>query len=96
MSSISVIIPTWNRAHLIQRALDSVSVQSHRPDEVIVVDDGSTDNTCELVEAEYPEVKLLSQENKGVSAARNAGIQAATGDWICLLDSDDTWQPEKL
>ena len=96
MQSISVIIPTWNREKLVTRALDSVFTQSHPPDEVIVVDDGSTDNTCNVVSEHYPKVKLLQQENKGVSAARNSGIQSAAGDWICLLDSDDTWQPEKL
>lgn len=96
MTNISVIIPTHNRADLIARSLDSVLAQTFMPDEVIVVDDGSSDNTCELVADRYPEVRLLDQGNKGVSAARNAGIDAATGDWLCLLDSDDSWQPEKL
>jgi glycosyltransferase involved in cell wall biosynthesis len=96
MSQVSVIIPTWNRVNLLTRALDSVFAQTHLADEVIVVDDGSTDNTCDVINEQFPEVILLKQENKGVSAARNFGIQAAAGDWICLLDSDDTWQPEKL
>jgi glycosyltransferase involved in cell wall biosynthesis len=96
MSLISVIIPTWNRVNLVTRALDSVFAQHHLPDEVIVVDDGSTDNTSEVISRQFPEVKLFKQENMGVSAARNFGIQTAIGDWICLLDSDDTWQPEKL
>ena len=96
MFSISVIIPTHNRFDLIVRALDSVLTQTHPPHEVIVVDDGSTDNTCELLTERYPDVRLLKQCNKGVSAARNAGILETSCDWICLLDSDDCWQPEKL
>lgn len=96
MFSISVIIPTYNRSDLIARSLDSVMAQTCPPHEVIVIDDGSTDNTSELVAERYPDVLMLEQGNKGVSAARNAGINVAKGDWICLLDSDDSWHPEKL
>lgn len=71
-------------------------VQSREPDEVIVVDDGSTDDTCTVVEAEFPGVRLIRQANRGVSAARNRGIEAATGEWIAFLDSDDEWKPDKL
>jgi glycosyltransferase involved in cell wall biosynthesis len=92
----SVIIPTFNRCHFLMKALRSVEAQSLRPHQVIVVDDGSCDETSEMVPQRFPNVKLLKQENQGVSAARNAGIQAATGDWIALLDSDDEWLPEKL
>ena len=93
---ISLIIPTYNRCSLLKRALNSVFEQSRKPDEVIVVDDGSTDNTAEMLIDEFPQVSIIRQSNKGVSAARNAGIQQAQGDWITLLDSDDTWQAEKL
>ena len=98
MFSISVIIPTWNREYCINRALDSVLAQTYPPHEVIVVDDGSTDNSSELVAERFPDVHLLKQSNKGVSAARNTGIKSSKGDWICLLDSDDsirspTWIP---
>ena len=96
MNSISVIIPSYNRAHLLPRCLASVIGQNYSPLEIIVVDDGSTDITEKLVSRDYPQVKLISQENKGVSAARNAGIRAAEGDWLALLDSDDTWFPDKL
>lgn len=96
MNSISVIIPTYNRAHLLPRCLDSVISQELKPLEIIVVDDGSTDATRDLVQRDYPGIKLISQENKGVSAARNAGIDAASGDWLAFLDSDDAWLPGKL
>ena len=96
MISVSVIIPTYNRAHLLPRCLDSVSSQELKPLEIIVVDDGSTDSTRDLVRRDYPGIKLISQENKGVSAARNAGIGAAAGDWLAFLDSDDAWLPGKL
>jgi len=94
--NISVIIPTWNRADRLARALQSVFAQRLPPAEVIVVDDGSTDDTRRLVRSQFPDVRYLYQPHKGVSSARNAGIQAATGDWIALLDSDDHWLPGKL
>ncbi|MCG6899247.1 MAG: glycosyltransferase [Gammaproteobacteria bacterium] len=94
--NISVIIPTWNRARRLARALQSVFAQRLLPAEVIVVDDGSTDDTHRLVHRQFPEARYLYQPHNGVSSARNTGIHAATGDWIALLDSDDRWQPEKL
>ena len=93
---MSVIIPGYNRAHLLPRCLDSVLAQEFKPIEIIVVDDGSTDSTRSLLQGSYPGVRLITQENKGVSAARNAGIRAATGTWLAFLDSDDTWFPAKL
>ncbi len=93
---ISVIIPTWNRAERLADALTSVFQQSVAVHEVIVVDDGSTDNTREMVARRFAGVRYIYQENRGVSSARNVGIRQATGDWIALLDSDDRWLPDKL
>lgn len=93
---ISVVIPVYNRERLITRALDSVYAQTSPPDEVIVVDDGSTDDSSSQISSLYPDVKLICQKNKGVSEARNNGIRHATFDWIALLDSDDEWLPDKL
>lgn len=95
-ATVSVVIPTYDRAELVVRALHSVLAQTRPPDEVIVVDDGSTDDTVERIRAQFPTVRLLAQPNRGVSAARNTGIRAATGEWIALLDSDDEWLPFKL
>jgi len=96
MASVSVVIPTYNRVHLLERALDSVLGQTLAADEIIVVDDGSTDNTVSTLKSLHPEVKLIQQDNLGVSAARNTGISAARHDWIALLDSDDVWHENKL
>ena len=96
MISVSVIIPTYNRARLLPRCLDSVLSQDLQPLEIIVVDDGSADSTRDLVRRDYPGVKLISRENGGVSAARNAGIGAARSEWLAFLDSDDAWLPGKL
>lgn len=93
---LSVVIPSYNRAALLKRSIDSVLKQSRAADEIIVVDDGSTDDTRQLLEDHYPQVNYLYQENKGVSSARNTGITNANYEWICLLDSDDSWQADKL
>lgn len=93
---ISVIIPTFNRAWTLGRAIDSVLAQTYAPKQIIVVDDGSTDQTRPLLAAYEDRIQILSQPNKGVSAARNLGIEHSTGDFIALLDSDDRWEPEKL
>ncbi len=93
---ISVVIPSFNRAHTLHRSLSSVLAQSSAADEIIVVDDGSEDDSAELVSSQFPTVRLIRQQNKGVSAARNTGISAAEHDWIALLDSDDEWLPHKL
>jgi len=82
--------------HLLERALDSVLRQTLAADEIIVVDDGSTDNTASTLKSFHPEAKLIQQDNLGVSAARNTGISAARHDWIALLDSDDVWHENKL
>ncbi len=93
---VSVVIPTFNRCDMIIRALDSVYAQHLRPSEIIVVDDGSTDSTVTQIQHRYPEVILIRQANHGVSHARNRGIDAAHGQWIAFLDSDDMWYPRKL
>ena len=96
-TSVSVIIPTYNRWQVLRRAIDSVLAQSVTANEIIVVDDGSTDNTHTLLQSTFGDrIKVLVQPNRGVSAARNAGLKIASGDWIALLDSDDEWLPEKL
>jgi len=93
---ISVIIPTWNRIKTLSRAIDSVLAQTSQASEIIVVDDGSTDDTGALIRARYAGVRYIYQDHSGVSAARNTGIRAANHPWIALLDSDDEWRPEKL
>jgi len=92
----SVVIPTFNRVRLLRRALDSVLNQSLQPFEVIVVDDGSNDNTRAVIAKEFPRVNYQFQENSGVSAARNKGISISSGSWIAFLDSDDEWCKHKL
>jgi glycosyltransferase involved in cell wall biosynthesis len=93
---VSVIIPTYNRAGIIAEAVDSVLAQDYKDFELIVVDDGSTDNTSEVMARYGDDVRVLFQENKGVSAARNRGITEASGKLIAFLDSDDLWLPQKL
>jgi len=95
-STVSVIIPTWNRQNVLSRAIHSVQSQSYPASEIIVVDDGSSDQTRELVTEKFGDVILLQQSNSGVSSARNRGIRQAKGQWIALLDSDDEWLPNKL
>jgi len=94
--TVSVIIPTYNRSHTIAQAIQSVQEQSIKPLEIIVIDDGSTDNTSALIKETFPDVKLYRQSNHGVSHARNRGIESASGNWIAFLDSDDAWYPGKL
>ncbi|MGB5686430.1 MAG: glycosyltransferase family A protein [Candidatus Electrothrix sp.] len=97
---ISVVMPTFNREGFLEQAIGSVLDQSHACGEILVVDDGSTDATSEVVRkiskgTEVP-IRYLHQENKGVSAARNKGIAEAQHDLLCFLDSDDRWAPRKL
>ena len=93
---IAVVIPTFNRRHTLRRCIDSVFGQNAQPKEIIVVDDGSTDGTATWLRDNFPEIRLIEQENSGVSAARNSGIRISTTEWIAFLDSDDCWLPEKL
>ena len=93
---ISVAIPTFNRAHLIAHAIDSVLKQTYADVEVVVIDDGSTDNTAEVVAKYGDRVRYYRQPNRGLGAARNAGLDQASGDVIAFLDSDDYWFDFKL
>jgi glycosyltransferase involved in cell wall biosynthesis len=92
---ISVIIPTYNRAYSLERAIKSVLTQSFPYYELIVVDDGSTDDTANLLE-KYPQIKVISQANQGVSVARNNAVKQAQGKYLAFLDSDDEWLEHKL
>ncbi len=98
MSIVSVILPTYNRAHLIARAIRSVLDQTYHDFELIVVDDASMDNTKEVIMGfNDPRIRYIRHElNRGGSAARNTGINAAHGEYIAFQDSDDEWLPEKL
>jgi glycosyltransferase involved in cell wall biosynthesis len=96
--AVSVIIPTYNYARFLAEAVDSVLCQTFGDLEVIIVDDGSTDNTPDVVRPYLSDerIRYIRQENKGLSAARNTGIRAARGEFIALLDADDVWLPSKL
>jgi glycosyltransferase involved in cell wall biosynthesis len=94
--TVSVVIPTYNRAKYVTETIDSVLSQSYTDYEIIVVNDGSTDNTREALAPYMDRIRYIHQKNSGVSAARNRGIKAARGKWIAFLDSDDIWVPEKL
>ncbi len=96
---VSVIIPTFNRAYCIERCVASALAQTHRAVEVIVVDDGSHDGTAALIEKRFgkdPRMRYVYQENRGVSAARNTGMDQSHGEFVAFLDSDDIWKPWKL
>ena len=93
---ISAVIPTYNREKTIGRAIESVLAQDHLPNEIIVLDDGSDDNTRKIVESYGKKVRYVYQANKGVSAARNRGVAEANMEWIAFLDSDDYWLPHHL
>lgn len=94
--AVSVIIPAFNAVDTIEVTLRSILAQTFAPLEIIVVDDGSTDTTPELVARFAPEVRLLRQANQGCGPARNTGARVARGDWLAFLDADDTWLPPKL
>ena len=94
--TISAVIPAYNAEKYIARTLESVLSQTRPADEIIVVDDGSTDGTCEVVKSFGEKVRYIHQENAGVSAARNTGIENARCELIAFLDADDEWLAEYL
>ena len=97
MSTISVIIPVFNGARHIAETIQSVLHQTRVPDEIIIVNDGSTDETPEILEsAKSAGITVIHQENRGAGAARNRGMETATGSLVSFLDADDLWLPEKL
>jgi len=95
-STFSVIIPAYNSAATLARAVESVNAQSWPAHEIIVIDDGSTDDTLQIARGFGDRVRVLHQSNAGVSAARNRGAEAATGDWLAFLDADDWYCPDRL
>lgn len=96
MTLISAIIPVFNRPVQVKRAIDSVIYQSFKDLEIVVVDDGSTDETPVVLNSYSEKIKLIKSENKGVSAARNTAVHHASGKYIAFLDSDDEWKKDKL
>ena len=96
MEEIAVIIPTYNRCDLLKRAINSVIKQTITPKEIIIVDNGSTDQTYQMVSSLFPEINYFIEKKRGVSAARNKGILESKSKWIAFLDSDDAWKPTKL
>jgi len=96
MATVSVVIPTYNHAAFLSEALENVFAQTCSPLEVIVVDDGSTDETAEVLRMYERRIRVLSQANRGVAAARNAGAAVASGELLAFLDADDAWLPAKL
>jgi len=96
MPKVSVIIPTYNRSKYVTKAIDSVLAQTYKDNEIIVIDDGSTDDTRNVLAPYMDHISYFYQENAGVSVARNNGIKIARGEWIAFLDSDDEWFNDKL
>mgnify|MGYP000084725701 CR=1 FL=1 len=92
--NISVVIPTFNRGNFIRDTIKSVQNQTCKVDEIIVIDDGSTDNTKQLIKD--LDIRYIYQNNQGVSSARNTGIRESKNDWIAFLDSDDIWEKNKI
>jgi cellulose synthase/poly-beta-1,6-N-acetylglucosamine synthase-like glycosyltransferase len=95
-TTVSAVIPAYNYGRFLKRAIESVLAQTRPLDEIIVIDDGSTDDTREVVSHFGDRVRYIYQENGGLPYARNRGIAAATSDWIAFLDADDWWLPEKI
>lgn len=96
MTLVSVVIPTFNRSHLIRDTLDSVLSQSYPHLEIIVVDDGSTDNTLNLLSEYGQGIRVIHQSNQGEGSARNTGIRESKGEYVSFVDSDDLWLPNKI
>src|SRR3972149_3633636 len=94
--SVSVVIPCYNGAVYLHETIESALAQTHSPLEVLVIDDGSTDDSAAIADSFGSPVRVIRQTNQGESVARNRGIDEARGDWIAFLDSDDVWNPTKL
>lgn len=94
--TVSVVIPCYNGAPFLRETLESALNQTHPPLEIIVIDDGSTDDSAAIAELFGPPVRVIRQENQGESVARNRGIDEAQGEWLAFLDADDLWKPTKL
>ena len=94
--TVALVVPAYNAGRFIAETLNSVLAQTVRPDEILVADDGSTDDTAKIVAEQFPEVQLIRLPHGGVSMARNAAIARATSEWLCFLDADDLWLPRKL
>lgn len=92
---VSVIVVTYNHARFLKDALESIKRQTFKDYEIILVDDGSTDNTGEIVKG-YQGIRYIYQEHRGISRARNTAVKAAKGKWVAMLDSDDLWEKDKL
>jgi glycosyltransferase involved in cell wall biosynthesis len=93
---VAVVVPLYNKRPYIERTLRSVLSQTSPPCEIIVIDDGSTDGSGDLVRAVFPEVTIIRQENRGVGEARNAGLSVASSSWVAFIDADDIWSPSHL
>ena len=93
---VSVIIPNYNYAQYVDEAIESVMNQSYKDIEIVVVNNGSTDNSMEVLEKYSKKIRLINQENLGQSGARKTGLERATGDYIAFLDADDKWDPQKI
>ena len=96
LQRVSVVIPTYNYGHFVTEAVQSALTQTYPNLEVIVVDDGSNDDTAERLRQFGNQIIYIYQQNKGLSSARNAGIRRATGEWVAFLDADDVWHAEKI
>src|SRR4051812_13046945 len=94
--TISVVIPCYNGALYLRETLESALAQNYAPLEILVVDDGSEDDSAAIAESCGAPVRVIRQPNQGESVARNRGIDEARGDWVAFLDADDLWEPEKL
>lgn len=94
--TVSILIPTYNRENVIRKALDSALAQTYRKVQIVVVDDGSTDNTRDVIKSYGQDIVYVYQKNRGIASARNTGLRHCTGDYIAFLDSDDYWLPQKL
>ena len=95
-AKVSIIIPSFNSAHFVVDAVESVLKQTVHSTEIIVIDDGSTDDTQARLAPRRDRITVIHQNNAGLSGARNTGLRAASGEWVAFLDADDAWHPRKL